>query len=60
MLGETKGVLIGPNMRVADLADAGVRRLSVGSALGPAARAACDRAVRLLIDEGTSLPQVRL
>jgi 2-methylisocitrate lyase-like PEP mutase family enzyme len=46
-------LLIGPNMRVADLADAGVRRVSVGGSLAAAAWAAFDRAVRLLIDEGT-------
>jgi 2-methylisocitrate lyase-like PEP mutase family enzyme len=46
-------LLIGPNMRVADLADAGVRRVSVGSALAAAAWSAFDRAVRLLTDEGT-------
>ncbi len=46
-------LLIGPNMRVAELADAGVRRVSVGGALAAAAWAAFDRAARLLIDEGT-------
>src|SRR6516164_4787379 len=46
-------LLIGPNMRVADLADAGVRRVSVGGTLAAVAWAAFDRAVRLLIDEGT-------
>ena len=46
-------LLIGPNMRVADLADAGVRRVSVGGALAAAAWAAFDRAVRLLAEEGT-------
>jgi 2-methylisocitrate lyase-like PEP mutase family enzyme len=46
-------LLIGPNMRVADLVDAGVRRVSVGSALAAAAWAAFDQAVRLLIEEGT-------
>jgi len=46
-------LLIGPNMRVADLADAGVRRVSVGGTLAAAAWAAFDRAVRMLIDEGT-------
>jgi 2-methylisocitrate lyase-like PEP mutase family enzyme len=49
-------LLIGPHMRVADLADAGVRRVSVGGALAAAAWAAFDRAVRLLTDEGT-LPE---
>jgi 2-methylisocitrate lyase-like PEP mutase family enzyme len=46
-------LLIGPNMRVAELADAGVRRVSVGGALAAAAWAAFDRAVHLLVDEGT-------
>jgi 2-methylisocitrate lyase-like PEP mutase family enzyme len=46
-------LLIGPKMRVADLADAGVRRVSVGGTLAALAWAAFDRAVRLLIDEGT-------
>jgi 2-methylisocitrate lyase-like PEP mutase family enzyme len=46
-------LLIGPNMRVGDLGDAGVRRVSVGGSLAAAAWAAFDRAVRLLIDEGT-------
>jgi 2-methylisocitrate lyase-like PEP mutase family enzyme len=46
-------LLIGPNMRVADLAAAGVRRVSVGGALAAAAWAAFDRAVRLLTEEGT-------
>jgi 2-methylisocitrate lyase-like PEP mutase family enzyme len=46
-------LLIGPDMRVADLADAGVRRVSTGGALAAAAWAAFDRAVRLLTEEGT-------
>jgi 2-methylisocitrate lyase-like PEP mutase family enzyme len=46
-------LLIGPNMRVADLADAGVRRVSVGGALAAAAWSAFDRVVRLLTEEGT-------
>ena len=46
-------LLIGPKMRVADLDDAGVRRVSVGGTLAAVAWAAFDRAVRLLIDEGT-------
>jgi 2-methylisocitrate lyase-like PEP mutase family enzyme len=46
-------LLIGPNMRVADLANAGVRRVSVGGTLAAIAWGAFDRAVRLLIDEGT-------
>ena len=46
-------LLIGPDMRVADLADAGVRRVSVGGTLAAVAWAAFDRAVQMLIDEGT-------
>jgi 2-methylisocitrate lyase-like PEP mutase family enzyme len=46
-------LLIGPKMRVADLAAAGVRRVSVGGALAAAAWAAFDRAVQLFTDEGT-------
>jgi 2-methylisocitrate lyase-like PEP mutase family enzyme len=45
-------LLIGPDMRIADLAEAGVRRVSVGSALAAAAWAGFDRAVQLLIAEG--------
>jgi 2-methylisocitrate lyase-like PEP mutase family enzyme len=45
-------LLIGPNMRVADLADAGVRRVSVGGTLAAVAWAAFDRAVQMLVDEG--------
>jgi 2-methylisocitrate lyase-like PEP mutase family enzyme len=45
-------LLTGPDMRTADLAEAGVRRVSVGSALAAAAWAGFDRAVQLLIDEG--------
>jgi 2-methylisocitrate lyase-like PEP mutase family enzyme len=45
-------LLIGPNMRVTDLAAAGVRRVSVGGALAAAAWSAFDRAVQLLTDEG--------
>ena len=51
-------LLIGPNMRVADLAAAGVRRVSVGSALAAAAWSGFDQAVQLLADEGT-LPKRR-
>lgn len=40
-------------MRVADLAEAGVRRVSVGGGLAAAAWAGFDRAVRQLVDEGT-------
>jgi len=46
-------LLIGPNMRVADLAAAGVRRVSVGGALAAAAWSGFDQAVQLLADEGT-------
>jgi len=46
-------LLIGPSMRVAELADAGVRRVSVGGALAAAAWTAFDRAVHLLVEEGT-------
>jgi 2-methylisocitrate lyase-like PEP mutase family enzyme len=46
-------LLIGPDMRVADLAAAGVRRVSVGGTLAAVAWAAFDRAVQMLIDEGT-------
>jgi 2-methylisocitrate lyase-like PEP mutase family enzyme len=46
-------LLIGPNMRVVDLAAAGVRRVSVGSALAAAAWSGFDQAVQLLADEGT-------
>jgi 2-methylisocitrate lyase-like PEP mutase family enzyme len=46
-------LLIGPNMRVTDLARVGVRRVSVGGALAAAAWAAFDRVIRLLVDEGT-------
>jgi 2-methylisocitrate lyase-like PEP mutase family enzyme len=45
-------LLIGPDMRVAELAAAGVRRVSVGGPLAAAAWSAFDRAVQLLIDEG--------
>jgi 2-methylisocitrate lyase-like PEP mutase family enzyme len=46
-------LLLGPKMLVADLAAAGVRRVSVGGALAAAAWAAFDRAVQMLTDEGT-------
>jgi 2-methylisocitrate lyase-like PEP mutase family enzyme len=45
-------LLIGPDMRVEDLAAAGVRRVSVGGSLAAAAWSAFDRAVQLLIDKG--------
>jgi 2-methylisocitrate lyase-like PEP mutase family enzyme len=44
-------------MRVADLAGAGVRRVSVGGGLAAAAWAGFDRAVRQLMDEGTVPPR---
>jgi 2-methylisocitrate lyase-like PEP mutase family enzyme len=44
-------------MRVADLATAGVRRVSVGGGLAAAAWAGFDHAVRQLIDEGTVPPR---
>jgi hypothetical protein len=56
MPGETKGLADRLHMSVADLADPGVRRVSVGGARCRSV-AAFDRAVRLLIDEGTSLPE---
>jgi 2-methylisocitrate lyase-like PEP mutase family enzyme len=44
-------------MRVADLAEAGVRRVSVGGGLAAAAWVGFDRAVRQLVDEGTVPPR---
>jgi 2-methylisocitrate lyase-like PEP mutase family enzyme len=46
-------LLLGPEMHVADLADAGVRRISTGGGLAAAAWAGFDNAVRLLTEEGT-------
>jgi 2-methylisocitrate lyase-like PEP mutase family enzyme len=46
-------LLLSPEMRVADLAAVGVRRVSVGGGLAHAAWAGFERAVDLLIDEGT-------
>jgi 2-methylisocitrate lyase-like PEP mutase family enzyme len=46
-------LLLGPEMHVAGLADAGVRRVSTGGGLAAAAWAAFDNAVRLLKEEGT-------
>jgi 2-methylisocitrate lyase-like PEP mutase family enzyme len=46
-------LLMGPGMRVSELAEAGVRRVSVGGGLAAAAWAGFDRAARLLIEEGT-------
>ena len=49
-------LLFGPDMRVGDLADLGVRRVSVGGCLARAAWAGFDEAARLLRDRG-SLPE---
>jgi 2-methylisocitrate lyase-like PEP mutase family enzyme len=46
-------LLLGPEMHVASLADAGVRRVSTGGGLAAAAWAGFDNAVRLLTEEGT-------
>jgi 2-methylisocitrate lyase-like PEP mutase family enzyme len=46
-------LLLGPDMRIASLADAGVRRVSTGGGLAAAAWAGFDRALRLLIEQGT-------
>jgi 2-methylisocitrate lyase-like PEP mutase family enzyme len=46
-------LLLGPEMHVAGLADAGVRRVSTGGGLAAAAWAGFDNAVRLLTEEGT-------
>ena len=46
-------LLLGPEMHVAGLADAGVRRVSTGGGLAAAAWAGFDNAVRLLKEEGT-------
>jgi 2-methylisocitrate lyase-like PEP mutase family enzyme len=45
-------LLMGPEMSVAALAEAGVRRVSVGGSLAAAAWKGFDQAVRLLVDEG--------
>jgi len=45
-------LLIGPDMRVADLAEAGVRRVSVGGTLAAAAWAGFDRVAQMFADEG--------
>ena len=49
--------LLLPGMVVTELAAAGVRRISVGSALAAASWAAFDRAVVRLMDEGTVPPR---
>lgn len=46
-------LLMGPEMRVASLADIGVRRVSTGGGLAAAAWAGFDNALRLLIEKGT-------
>lgn len=46
-------LLLGPDMSVSSLAQAGVRRVSTGGGLAAAAWSGFDRAVRLLIDQGT-------
>jgi 2-methylisocitrate lyase-like PEP mutase family enzyme len=46
-------LLLGPEMRVASLADIGVRRVSTGGSLAAAAWRGFDNAVHLLIQEGT-------
>ncbi len=50
-------LLMSPQMRVGDLADLGVRRVSVGGGLARAAWAGFDRAVDLLVNEGTVPPR---
>jgi 2-methylisocitrate lyase-like PEP mutase family enzyme len=45
-------LLLGPDMRVNDLAGVGVRRVSVGGGLAAAAWAGFDRAAQMLIKEG--------
>jgi 2-methylisocitrate lyase-like PEP mutase family enzyme len=46
-------LLLGPEMHVAGLADAGVRRVSTGGGLAAAAWAGFDSALQLLIEKGT-------
>jgi 2-methylisocitrate lyase-like PEP mutase family enzyme len=46
-------LLLGPGMRVSELAAVGVRRVSVGGGLAAAAWAGFDQAARLLVEEGT-------
>jgi 2-methylisocitrate lyase-like PEP mutase family enzyme len=50
-------VLLLSGMRVADVAAAGVRRVSVGGALAAAAWAGFDHVARQLVDEGTVPPR---
>jgi 2-methylisocitrate lyase-like PEP mutase family enzyme len=50
-------VLVLSGMRVADLAAAGVRRVSIGGGLAAAAWAGFDRAAKQLVEEGTVPPR---
>jgi 2-methylisocitrate lyase-like PEP mutase family enzyme len=50
-------VLLFPGMRVADLKEVGVRRVSVGSALAAAAWGGFDHAAKQLLEEGTVPPR---
>ncbi|WP_407051754.1 isocitrate lyase/phosphoenolpyruvate mutase family protein [Methyloraptor flagellatus] len=50
-------LLWGPDMRVADLVERGVRRVSVGGALAAAAWTGFEAAARLFRDEGRVLPR---
>jgi 2-methylisocitrate lyase-like PEP mutase family enzyme len=50
-------LLMGPEMRVAELAEAGVRRVSVGGGLAAAAWKGFDQSAKLLRDEGWVPPQ---
>jgi 2-methylisocitrate lyase-like PEP mutase family enzyme len=45
-------LLSGPDLRVADLAEVGVRRVSVGGALAAAAWTGFDAAAKMLVEEG--------
>ena len=45
-------LLSGPDLRVADLAEVGVRRVSVGGALASAAWTGFDAAAKMLVEEG--------
>jgi 2-methylisocitrate lyase-like PEP mutase family enzyme len=50
-------LLMGPGMRVSELAAAGVRRVSTGGGLAAAAWAGFDRVARQLVEEGTAPPR---
>ena len=52
-------LLLGPDMRVDELAGVGVRRVSVGGGLAAAAWNGFDRAARMLMEEGTVPPRGR-